>query len=532
MSSCQNHNCTEIIDVDKVDHVICPLCRDATYCSEQCRMIDWPAHECPNAVKTDKVGVQMAVPYFCEDLLPSDVLQAELDNPKSPLNESILFSHVGSDMKLRQWQQPVGDLAKTIEYNKMDGLGRGGAPPRELERAEFTINLFQEGNSAPVASFSGRVGDRAIHKESDNETIQKLARSSFWSEKASSSIVLWPDMQFARGIMVPSKGAMRAQLVLNGKTFDIDFRYRKFSNSSIFRRLSSAVLKHFQSRLRIKFPGRDDAIKLMQSVRATAPNGTQVNLTFSVDPKQDMIELKDVEFSVPRNQVMRRLSDAEERLVRTVQSLPEEVVESMYADPLNMDSMMGLTMALEYASTQIKADLLPPLANHAAFEQAASIVRKHTRSMLDGKTYTSVPMEVNAAVYSAVNALHELQAVEISISKDNVKKYTDKLTRAGRPAQAEALAIQEITPIVEQLEEIRNAAVARPKKGIKSFFKKKIDTAKKSRLDKQLDEWKVAIENYLNAQPEGTKFAKADALIRRGKNPLATTPATSSDDEK
>lgn len=503
-------------------------------------MIDWPAHACPNAIKVEELGTNMAVPYFYEDMMPAAELEAEMRDEKSPLNASYLLYHTGADMKVTQWtQQLVGYEASKVKNGFGENLGRGGAPPPDLANQTFSFNLYRDSQSTvPVVSLAGKIGDRAIHLENENEQIQQLAKRSP-TNKSSTSLVLWPDMSNESGVFLAPQGRLIAELVVRGKSHTIDFNYRNL-NSSWFRRTVGRLAKKLQPRLKLKFPGRDDGIKYMQTITAWArEEGTQVNLTFSVLPGMDRVELKDVEFLIPYSVLRETPAEAKKRAEQSMRkAFAEEdvAVESMYADPLNVDSMMGLTMALEYAATQIKADLLPPLSasggGQAAFEQAASIVRKHTRSMLDGKEYDVAPMEVNAAVHTAVNALYELQQVEISISKDNVKKYTDKLTRAGRPAQAEALAVQELTPIVEQLEEIRNAAVARPKKGVKSFFKRKIDTAKKSRLDKQLDEWKVAIENYLNAQPEGTRFAKADALIRRGKNPLATTSPSTSDDEK
>jgi hypothetical protein len=296
----------------------------------------------------------------------------------------------------------------------------------------------------------------------------------------------------------------------------------------------ATLMKHLQTRLRLKFPGRDSAIKYMHTIRASnTRDGTEIFLTFLVMPNAVDVELVDVEVAVPIRKLPENPSvpentdaylTAERRKSLEDLGISKDGVvateDSIYCDATKLEHMVGLTMACEYAATQIKAEMIAAPSNLAAFEEAAAIVRKYTREFTAREAsseFEATPMHVNAAVYTAMNALQEMQQIEISISKDNVKKYTDKLTRAGRPAQAEALAIQEITPIVNELEKIRSEAAA--KKG--NWFKKKFASAKKSRLDKQLDEWKIAIENYLNAQPEGTKFAQADALIRKGKSPLA-----------
>lgn len=527
-SCCTNHTCERAINTAQDTHVLCPLCRNAAYCAEECRVIDWAAHACPNAVRVEKVGTLLATPYFYEDEMPADIIGEELLNEASPLKESFLLHHVGTDMKVTQWiQQPVGEMANVVAKNPLMSLGRSGAPPEAIAQSTFVLNIFEEGKTIQLLSVAGRVGERTIHSESDDDIIKKVARASPLSEKRSTSILLWPDMK-DNTVMVPRKGSLKAELRIDGKEpLTIEFYYTKFS-TNLARRLFSAAAKRLQLRLKAKFPGKDEGIKYMQTLRATTRSGTAINLTFSVRQEQDQMELVDVEFLVPLNQLksatsyMSKLSEQEKKLLSSL-DLSES---SIYCDATNISQMTGLTMALEYAQAQIKAGIAESnVQNSVAFENAAAIVRKHTRAMLDGKSFTEsgVPMEVNAAVYTAVNALQEMQTIDISISKDRVKLYSDKLLRAGGKVNAEALAVQSLTPIVEELERIRSAAASSPRKGVKGWAMKKMDSAKKSRLDKQLDEWKMAIENYLNAQDPGTRFAQADALIRRGKNPMAST---------
>lgn len=538
-TACTNHTCEHTINIAQDTHVLCPLCRDAAYCSEECRMIDWAAHACPNAVRVDKVGTLLATPYFYEDEMPADIIGEELLNEASPLKESFLLHHVGTDMKVTQWIQQVGEMANVVAKNPLMSLGRSGAPPEAIARSTFVLNIFEEGNPVQLLSVAGKVGERTIYSESDDDVIKKVARSSPLAEKRSTSILLWPDMK-GNTVMVPRKGSLKAELRIDGKEpLTIEFYYTKFS-TGLARRLFSAAAKRLQLRLKAKFPGKDEGIKYMQTLRATTRSGTAINLTFSVRQEQDEMELVDVEFLVPLNQLKnvpaaatrtKEYSAEEKKLLEGVLSTFQKEdpslqfsESSIYCDATNISHMTGLTMALEYAQAQIKAGIAEGNAqNSVAFENAAAIVRKHTRAMLDGKSFveSGVPMEVNAAVYTAVNALHEMQTIEISISKDRVKLFSDKLLRAGGKVNAEALAVQSLTPIVEELERIRSAAASSPRKGAKGWIMKKVDTVKKSRLDKQLDEWKIAIENYLNAQEPGTRFAQADALIRRGKNPTA-----------
>jgi hypothetical protein len=475
-------------------------------------MIDWAAHACPNAVRVDKVGTLLATPYFYS-----------------------------------QWiQQPVGEMAVpyAAEVNPKISMGRGSNPEKLFENMptlvnrEFEIIVQSESNNSTArTTFAGKVGIDAIYagnkENSKASAIAKSFVSNLLSKKQTESILLWPNPKLKAGRdQFPRAGYISVQLKIAGmEPLSVDFEHVALKDKSS--RLTSLLTKRLEARLKLKFPGTESGIKYMQTLRAKTPSGLIVNLTFSVKPNQtESMQLKDVEFLVPDSEIrpesMTKSNEEADALVAAFRNVKTVSSENhlIYCDATNISQMTGLTMALEYAQAQIKAGIAEDNAqNSVAFENAAAIVRKHTRAMLDGKSFTEngVPMEVNAAVYTAVNALHEMQTIDISISKDRVKLYSDKLLRAGGKVSAEALAVQSITPIVEELERIRSAAASSPRKGIKGWAMKKMDSAKKSRLDKQLDEWKMAIENYLNAQEPGTRFAQADALIRRGKNPTAVS---------
>ena len=541
MTSCTNHTCEHTINIAQDTHVLCPLCRNAAYCSEECRMIDWAAHACPNAVRVDKVGTLLATPYFYEDEMPADIIGEELLNEASPLKESFLLHHVGTDMKVTQWIQ-VGEMAVpyAAEVNPKISMGRGSNPEKLFENMptlvnrEFEIIVQSESNNSTArTTFAGKVGIDAIYagnkENSKASAIAKSFISNLLSKKQTESILLWPNPKLKAGRdQFPRAGYISVELKIAGmEPLSVEFEHVALSNKS--GRLTSLLTKRLEARLKLKFPGTESGIKYMQTLRAKTPSGLIVNLTFSVKPNQtESMQLKDVEFLVPDSEIrpesLTKSNEEADAVVAAFRNVKSVSSESIYCDATNISHMTGLTMALEYAQAQIKAGIAEGNAqNNIAFENAAAIVRKHTRAMLDGKSFvkSGVPMEVNAAVYTAVNALHEMQTIEISISKDRVKLFSDKLLRAGGKVNAEALAVQSLTPIVEELERIRSAAASSPRKGAKGWVMKKVDTVKKSRLDKQLDEWKIAIENYLNAQEPGTRFAQADALIRRGKNPTA-----------
>lgn len=522
-TACTNHTCAKAIDTQNDNHVMCSLCRDAIYCSEECRMIDWPAHACPNVVQRS-IDTLIATPYYYQDEMPAAELEQMIADEANPLNESFLLHQVGTDMKVAQLTLPVIGESAAVTRNPLTSFGKGSKPTDQMMNKTMRVQLFQGNAQGRLIWDSGEqgVGDRAIYKGSDNETANAIANLWTVSEAKSNSLLVWP---FVDGQpKMDTRGDVYALITISGyKPLELTFFYPTIRTNWITR-ASAQAGKYLRRRMLTKFPGQADKLKFFQTMRAMSADGVGLYLTFSLQSNtQTKLDLKDVEVLVPLDRLEPTTEMTQsQKIVQTLKNvkLEPDSVESIYCDATKLEHMVGLTMACEYAATQIKAEMISAPSNLAAFEEAAAIVRKYTREFAAreaGSEFEATPMHVNAAVYTAMNALQEMQQIEISISKDNVKKYTDKLTRAGRPAQAEALAIQEITPIVNELEKIRTEAAA--KKG--NWFKKKFASAKKSRLDKQLDEWKIAIENYLNAQPPETKFAQADALIRKGKSPLA-----------
>ncbi len=53
---CANHVCEKEIDPLTQERILCALCRNVTYCSGECQMVDWVKHECPNVVHVEKLG--------------------------------------------------------------------------------------------------------------------------------------------------------------------------------------------------------------------------------------------------------------------------------------------------------------------------------------------------------------------------------------------------------------------------------------------------------------------------------------------
>lgn len=491
------------------------------YCSEECRMMDWPAHACPNAVRVPSLGTILATPYYYQDEIPTADLQAALSDPTSPLNESYLMHHVGSDMKVTQWLVPVGESAK-LTKNPLLSFGKGAKPADQMMNKMFRVELYQGNAQGPLIWDSEwqKLGDRAIYKGSDNETANAIANQWTLAETKSNSLLLWPFMDGKP--KMDTRGDVYARITIRGyEPLELTFYYPTI-RTSLITRAAAQVGKYVRRRMLAKFPRENiDKLKFYQTLRAETSDGIGLYLTISLDSNtQIKMDLKDVEVLVRESRLIPTQQSEQsqaEKIVTNALSKDDteklrktllDTVDSIYCDTSKVEHMTGLTMALEYATTQIKADLIAAPANMLAFEEAAAIVRKHTRDMIEGKfnpEEKETPMQVNAAVYTAVNALQEMQTIEARGMFDAFKgeqslrkEYSSALQRrAGNLDEAYTYA----KGFVDK--EITFISGARGTK-VKTIFvknKKKI-----------LRAWKAAIEDFQRGVPD--RVAKFAPLLR------------------
>ncbi len=424
---CANHVCAKVIDTQQDIHVICSLCRDAVYCSEACRNVDWLEHECPNAKMMSTPNKIVAKPYFYEDHAPEEVLAEVEADPKNILNQAYVFGYCGADMVTQMRFESLSERARpySVERTKRGGdIGRGSKPSDDLIGRTYTITVTgQDGNGIEA---KGYVGVNSIWKgNTQNSRANKIASLFAGGSKNTGSIVLWPDSkQFTGERMFANQGDMTVRLdIFRKEAVSVEFELLKLKPYNWFERAGRGVAKYFEARLRAKFDAsknKEANIKNMQLVQARTSSGMQVNLTFLVLPRQEgMVELVDVEFLVPVNQLKEYTSKTPTETLKGLDletAIPTTTDRADFrCDPRDVNQMVGLTMALELllATPDVEADQLKTIQN------AAGIIRKHTRTLLvppkEGAAAIAaqeVPMEVNTAVYTAVNFLHDHQLIE------------------------------------------------------------------------------------------------------------------------
>jgi len=449
-------------------------------------MIDWPTHACPNAMRVESLQSIIAVPYYYD--------QVDAD-ATSPLNESYLLSHVGTDMKVSQWTVPVGAAAR-VTKNPLTSLGKGAKPPAPIGISNFRVILRQDDHDGNILMDSGNqnVSDRAVFKGNDNEIMNDLASQISLSEDKSNSILLWPDWR-RKQASVSRTGNLHAAIYIDGyKPIELEFSYPVLRTNRIQRAFAQAG-KNLRKRMLLKFPEDANAIKFYQTLRAQTTEGVAVYLTVSLkDDKNTYMIIKDIEVLLPLDSIKQEAKKAaglsQEETSVLSKTLQNVDIDSIYCDTSKVEHMTGLTMALEYAATQIKAEMLQAPSNMPAFEEAAAIVRKHTRDMIEGKVNPEdgAPMHVNAAVYTAVNALQEMQTIDglfdsFKGEERLRKEYTSALSRRAKQGPTPALMYAEpiIDNLISSLEKSRASKIG----GMSVKSKKK-----------QLNAWKKAIEDF------------------------------------
>jgi hypothetical protein len=431
---CGNAICkNEIEDLQTSTFVTCSLCLQPAYCSEACRAIDWVKHDCPNSLIVPEKTQNMMVPYYFEDILPQQVLSSLEAN--DPIFQSYAFVHHGTDQIVTQWIQPPLISADSNQYAiggvEVDSKIARGSDPRDPDIGltggtySIIVGVFgsEKGDFDETINLAGTIPKDMIFAKNPNKKAAALA-GDFNSKfvKDTQSLVFWP--QVGETEPIPQYGNMTIELQVNSlKTISVTTAYdltEDAARAGTSSRISKGVKKYFERRLKTKFPGKEAAIKYMITRHLLTPEGTQIAITFRALPREKTATIVDIEILVQKSQLMAKkkmtssymppsmntentknvLSDREEELSEIMSSV-NAISVPIDCDPKNMSQVTGLIMALEMHMQD---------GENKHLADNAGIIRKYGRSLLDAKGQAPevVPMEVNAAIHTAVNDLSEI----------------------------------------------------------------------------------------------------------------------------
>jgi len=424
---CQNHVCKAALDPATETIVACPLCRKATYCSEQCRLTDWVKHACPNAQIASSAVDTPVVPYYFEDEEPEEAVAEEMAEAgeQHPFLEAHSVTHYNDTGNVsHSVTDPLVELVGADVAVKRESLGgsakRGIAPSQDLaerryrihiqeldERERVRTELWIDGDTLGTDAIYWENGDDRIRKlmgrEKGEDFRSRLRGAGRWLvtrlSKEGNRIILWPDMSAgtenhgrASNQPLGSKGTIIIMLHVDQPDGSMQrvgelrgpFNFRL---DSFTLKLSRAFRKRLTQRLRAKFSGtNEESIKTMRTYRMQADD---MRAVFTVQPEGDRVYIRDIEFSISPNRLY---------AAPTAFGAEQQLQYSIDTEPASLAAATGLLMALEKRA-----------AEKGEKRHETAILRDYVRDLNDKRggeiDHRDVPDAVHTAMYTATGAL-------------------------------------------------------------------------------------------------------------------------------
>ena len=526
ISCCSNHTCTSQFDKTVDEYMTCSLCLQPAYCSEECRLLDWPAHACPNVVQTPSLQVGFAVPYYYEDMLTAEELQ---DMPvDSPIFQSFQVNHYNANRTISQYVVPALVPLEKYAQSKDDEtpIARGKNPAQLSGFSNYVLKINVQGRTIEV---DGLIPGDMIFKENNmnpkaralsggGATFKEKARNVFRGglrralHHAETSYIFWPRNELIRKnlVEVDLAGDITVSLYLQktDKTKSsvsyVSAGYKlPVPGKNDVSAAGRKVQQMFRSQLEMKFKGSDLSTKNLYVRRYSDFEGNGIVLTFEITPGSYKAKLVDVEYVVDAERVKGADTVTDDSLKKTLGPLgmtkggsdeddeapppppddKEELKKSMISTQYkcnvrDFEDIMGLSMALE---TFIAND---SNQNSKSLESHAAIIKEYVHKMQDnqGLAPESIPPEVDVAVMTAVNAMYE--PIGMSQSQwdkkamgtfDNFEKDVDRIIAR----------IKELR--TKSSEDDPSRAKGKIKRGFRTIFQKKPLLADLDRIIKAID---------------------------------------------
>lgn len=537
ISCCSNHTCTSQFDKAADEYITCSLCLKPAYCSDECRLLDWPVHACPNVHQTDDLKIGFAVPYYYEDMLTAEDLQ---DAPiNSPIFQTHQVTHYNANRTVSQYTVP-SLVEKNAQSKDDEAPIARGKNPKSIGAKYFTLRIVVGGRTINVG---GTIPIDMIYKENaENPTARALSGGgATFKEKvknvfrgglrralhhAETSYIFWPRNELLRKNFVEVELAGDIEVWL--LTSDESKKETFISNVKAGYQLPipgkndvSAFGRKFQqmfrSQVEMKFKGSDLSTKNLYVRRYSDFEGNGIILTFEITPGSYKAKLVDLEYIVDAERMNRSGEGTTVPLTKDdpLPAIPEEqdsLISSRYAcNVRNFEEIMGLSMALE---TFIAND--SNQATVRALESHSGIIKEYVHKMQEnqGVAPNSIPPEVDVAVMTAVNVMYD----PIGMSQRQWdKKALGSFVNFER----------DVNNIIARLKELRaksspediSRAKGKVKRGLRTVFQKKFLLADLRRILEAINKrinvltndgteaartkWKNLRDKVVNAQASG-----------------------------
>lgn len=540
ISACANHCCNAQFDKAVDEYITCSLCLQPAYCSDECRLLDWPAHGCPNVHQTENIKAGFMVPYFYEDMLAGeDLAELPLD---SPLFQSYEVFHCNANRTISSFTEP-SLVEKNAESKDDEAPIARGRKPDGLTKLNYTLRIRIAGR---VVDVDGDITTNSIYKEnmsnptaralsgggdSFKDRVKNVFRGGFRRamHHAETSYVLWPDNQKVRAndLKVDLAGDVEVYLVFKdsaGKETMVSYVAAGYKlpipGKSDVMAAGRKVQQMFRSQLALKFKDADLPLKNLYVRRYSDFEGNGIILTFAITPGSYKAQLVDLEYivnaetfrnagiSVVQTQPLappaKKANDVE-AMKKTLKELDmteegedddappppppydstKSLITSQYkCNVRNFEEMVGLSMALDTFIAAPPPSVSSVSLNLADLETKSAIIKEFVHKMQEnqGEAPEVIPPEVDTAVMTAVNAMYE----PIGMSQSQWDKKA-----MGTFDNFKA----DVDRIVARVKELRQAssqddpsrAKGKIKRGFRTIFQKKPLLADLDRILKAID---------------------------------------------
>lgn len=470
-SKCNHAGCTNVFNPKEDTYFVCSLCLTPEYCSEQCRVADWVAHDCPNTVNVSNPKMGYAVPYYFEDYLTQEEIS------KIPLNDPIFQSYS------IQCAEPNRNITNFIVPPTVDGyavskedtgpIARGRNPVGSrvgafmlkiaIGQKNYEISgtapldmIFKENTANPKA--------QAISGGGGIKNVLKGGLRRLLSHKED-SYVFWPKTEsvIGKNIVVPLRGDVVIELLVSSNIVGSEWKTVDFvaagytlprAGTNEVSKAARKIQQMFRTQIEMKFKGTPVSTKNLYVRRYTDYKGNGIVLTFQVGGGEEMARLVDIEFTAPVLGIesMSYDSDNSDDFVKPP---PYDVTQSRFTcDPRNLNDIVGLCMAIE-----LNMALQPDGFDPKQVEHAATVVKNYAYELQKNPKVATgrVSNEVQSAIAVSLNALYEPVGVSLvsswerdinSMTQDKfaskVRVVIDELNKARQRNKSSRRSLGEI----------------------------------------------------------------------------------------
>lgn len=414
MSSCSC--CYKQLSSDS--HTPCVLCQKQTYCSEECRTTDWVHYhhdECPNTINIASPNDVVFLPYNFEDCLSSET---QISSPI--INQSYQLRHDFQNGKVgHKIIQP--NIGKKQESNSLFGL----EPMKKGDK--YSIKFELDGKS--LGEIQGSFDSDMIYRNC-NQGVP------FPGATQETDYLFWPNPEQVsrKSIILPQQGE-RLSITLSAPALGDGITHvsgpYKMQSETAYRDLSSTWKRQLNPR---RDEGFNTGLRDFKMIRAQDVHGNTFVLGFNNRENR----LVDLMVKIPRANFLIQQKSVENHVF--------DVQNRTYCDPMNIDHITGLCMAVQERIAENKQELEEMIRENSdpnsvdikdcksqinVLEKHFNVLLKHQRNLEQAietnQEHIELPTQVSVAVNNALDSLSE---IGVRLPSWRRRQYRKLLTRS------------------------------------------------------------------------------------------------------